>query len=253
MRRLWKLAQHHNQIKVVNPRGEDGPHGNSTYDAIMKHLNDNPKERATRMQGLSQQLEQLKIQEAAQDELEEIYTKNMHRYGRYASKYEWRDQWNFAGVVRSTSWERDTTGLQTGARVPHPMVNICFHDIAPVENYWANGLRAGMELYLIHTRHRMDNGSYTYFKWVPWHGPGQTRPSIQDRIYRDIDGRRQLADMIHVGTVHEDSENINAVPDSSRRMALNLLDKVITNKEADNEAARLDIIYIRVRGTYITD
>lgn len=246
---LWKMAHRDKtkQIAIVNPRV-----GNAmTFsDAIREHV-----EKSGRFDALTQaaltMAETLAIKEQAQLEVDMAWARYMHKQGRYASKYELRDSWNFAGACRNTSWQRDNVGDQMGDRVPFPTVNIVFHDLCFVENYWGNGLRAGMELYLIDARHKENDGRYTFFKYEPWHGAAQTQPSPAEREYFDVSGRLQQADLIHVGTVHEDQHTIHAVPDYARRAALNLLKQPLSLDSADAEAAKLDIIRIRIRGTPI--
>jgi len=248
-RRLWKMARRANakQIAIVNPRVSGHT---SIAEALREHVNNSRRQDELARDALTM-ADAMEIREQARFEIDEIYAKHMHKQGRYASKYELRDSWNFLGACRNTSWQRDTVGEQMGDRVPFPTVNVTLHDLCFIENYWGNGLRAGMELYLIDLRHKSSNDRYSYFQYVPWHGPPQTRPSPAEREYVDISGSLQLADLIHVGTVHEDQHNINAVPDYARRAALNLLEQPLSLDAADAESAKLDIIRIRIRGTPI--
>lgn len=192
---------------------------------------------------LRQKLEAQAQRELARHKLFDLYKQYMHANGRYVSRYELWDKWNFMGVCRNTSWQRDTTGVQQGGQVPYPTVNVTHWGPAKVEDYWG-GLRAGMEVGFYFRRRREADGRYAHMEIVPWAGGGKSRPSAEERAYVDISGRRCVGPFFHVGTVLEDPENVDSTPDANRMAALNRLPQMLSLAEADTYAAQLNTVFV---------
>ena len=155
-------------------------------------------------------------------------------YIKGLSKAGIRDKFNILGsLVNDSTGAYNSTISNSRKRIKYKILNVGLKGVAYVRNYWGSDAVPSTILWLIlKRRYRRDTETYEEFAFIPHVTERGEIPSLNSRIYYDLNGSLQYGDCFYFGEVL-DNENRSPTVETIKKAA-GLLgtmdDQVVANR-----------------------